>query len=340
MEMKKLYTTLLLILPFITKAQTITQADLPTVGTAFTMAHDTAYQAPAPPAGMGQNWDYSTLLNQKTDTTLFMDATGTPYTGTFPTSNLVTIDPTDTSYTYFTSNSSGLYVDGFYSSSFHLSYTPSQLYLPVPFTFNDVRSSVARALIDTNVIVGGTPQHVNVHIESDDDFIADGTGTLITPTGTYNNVLRVKVTSIMYDSTFVIVLGSPVFFSASATQTVTYQFVTSGNQVNYIMSLDADSLGTTISGAQYLVASVQLAVPNIQAKNDVRIYPNPVVNTINFSGSLSQSEITIFNERGMLVYRSKLSDAAALNVESFSHGNYFYEVKNGDNVYKGSFIKQ
>ena len=90
--MKKIYLALLFSIPFLINGQTITQADLPHAGTAFTMGNDTTYTAPVPAGGMGQVWDYSGLLNHRTDTNGFIAAAGTPYASCFRGSNFATID--------------------------------------------------------------------------------------------------------------------------------------------------------------------------------------------------------------------------------------------------------
>ncbi len=69
--MKKNYLILLLFsLPFMILAQSITSADLPNVGSAFTMGVDTAYTGVVPSQGPGQTWDFSSLQNKQLDSSI------------------------------------------------------------------------------------------------------------------------------------------------------------------------------------------------------------------------------------------------------------------------------
>jgi hypothetical protein len=77
--MKKIYTILLIFSPALLSAQTITQADLPDVGDAWTSGIDTLSSGPVPPGGMGQNWNFSGLMTSYMDTTAFMAPASTPY---------------------------------------------------------------------------------------------------------------------------------------------------------------------------------------------------------------------------------------------------------------------
>src|SRR4051794_26835310 len=110
--MKKIYALVLLSLPLLAHSQIITQADLPSPGTAYILAHDSTYTQPIPAGGTGQNWDYSTLVNTYQDTQIYVAAAGTPYAGAFPTSTMAIPDASDGSYSYLTSSSTGLYLDG------------------------------------------------------------------------------------------------------------------------------------------------------------------------------------------------------------------------------------
>src|SRR5436190_10473190 len=106
--MKKIYFAISILFAFtsVSKAQiTITQADLPVVGLAFTTAHDDNYSAPIPAGGASQTWNYSGLLNTYQDTVVFIAAAGTPFAAQVPSANLATYDPSSGSYSYFTTNS-------------------------------------------------------------------------------------------------------------------------------------------------------------------------------------------------------------------------------------------
>ena len=133
--MKKIYFALLFSIPFLINGQTITQADLPHAGTAFTMGNDTTFTAPVPAGGMSQVWDYSGLI--KSPDRHYRIYFGSRYAVCFIISvfELCYFRPMQRGYSYFTSSATGLYINGFVKRSSVLVFDPSQLFIPVPFSF-------------------------------------------------------------------------------------------------------------------------------------------------------------------------------------------------------------
>ena len=61
--MKKIYLLLIICIPFIAGAQSISYSDPPGVGTHFTLAKDSTFTGALPTPGLTQTWDFSALLN-------------------------------------------------------------------------------------------------------------------------------------------------------------------------------------------------------------------------------------------------------------------------------------
>ena len=327
--MKKIYTILLGALPFLSVAQTITQADLPTAGTAYVTAQDTTFLSAIPAGGTGQTWNFSGLLNQGQDTSGYIAAAGTPYAASFPASNLASYDAVSSNYVYMTNSSSGLYADGIGSASGVTSFNPPWLQMPVPFSFNDTRSNVSRIVQDTLGV------RIVLRIES--SFLADGSGSLTTPAGTYN-VLRVKTTALTYDSVY-IDLGGGIYtpFSGSASQTTNFIFVSSGLQANFIMSITGDSLGLQATGASYLIAS-NVSVQEPAVKKQFNAYPNPAFDQVKLSTLDLNGEVFVYDMNGREVKRVKGNVANAIQVDEMKAGTYNYRVIIGNRTESGQFI--
>jgi hypothetical protein len=339
--MKKLYAILLTTLPFIASAQTIYQTDLPTAGTAFTTGNDSNYVAAIPAGGTGQTWNYSGLMNYRTDTIAFISSVGTPYASTFPGSNLATYDQGSMSYSYLTSNSSGLYTDGVASPSFSLVYNPQDLFIPVPISYGSTRNNVSRIQIDTSITDSSGTTHMRIVLRNESSFLVDGSGSLTTPTATYPAALRLKITNLMYDSLYIDLTGFGLYLpvSGSVSQSTSYRFLTSGLQVNYIMELEADSLGTTSSSSSFLVDAT-VSVPKISNRNQLVAYPNPAFSNINFKDLNDDSELVIVDVNGSEVIRKNGITSQSVNIEALPNGTYFYEVKQKESLYKGRFVVQ
>jgi hypothetical protein len=341
--MKKIYSFIICCLPLFLEAQTITQNDLPTAGIAFTLGTDSTYSAPVPPGGMNQTWNYSALQNLVLDTAGFILPAATPFSSLFPVSNLASHDVAQNTYAYYTSNSSGFYIDGFVNGGTILSYTQPDLYIPVPLSYGTTRNNTARSVIDTTVIdTSGNPVNLRIVFRIESQFIADGTGNLTTPTTTYSNVLRLKITTLTYDSVYVDI-GGGIYFplpgGSSVVHKTHYRYLSSGLPVNYLLGIEADSTGTTSVSSEYLIASINLSVPYLVIENSPKIYPNPVFHEINFNFLNEEASLIIYNTGKQIISSSDIYNKP-LNVEKLKNGVYHYLLIKKDQSEKGSIVIQ
>lgn len=339
MHMKKIYLLLLLCLPFIVEAQTITQSDLPVIGTSFTLAKDSTYTGPIPSPSLGQTWDFSSLLNLTHDSIAFVDINTTPFVDKFLNSSLAGYHVAADNYNYFFSDTSGFYITGHANQSSYLNYNPQQLYIPVPFSFTSPsRNDSGRFTIDTTI--GSVNYRYATSIKS--LFKPDGTGTLTIPSGTYQNVLGIKDIEERYDSVYYDSMGVYVPMHDSSTYIVTfhYRYYTSGFQANYLMGIDADFNGNTIKSEYLVETAIPLTVPTITEDKNVYAYPNPAIKDINFKFISSNFGIVVYDNSGKEVLKSKQIDSKRLNVEMLKNGVYHFEINQNNKIQKGSFVIQ
>lgn len=339
--MKKTLLTLLVLVPFIGRSQTITTADLPTAGLAWITGNDSTYTQAIPAGGTGQTWDYSSLQNLENDTAGFMSSAGTPYASTFPTSNLSGFDQESGIYTYFTTNTTGIYLDGIAGPSVQFVYNTSQLYIPVPFSYGDVRNSFARYQVDS-VYLGNNARFV---LRINSTFTADGTGNLTLPSGQFNNVLRIKETATTYDSlSFDVGGGIYVPVSNSASQVTRYHFLMPGNQVALIMGIEADSLGQFATSSQYFTGDFVSSVKENTSAVRVSTYPNPASESVSFDLSALHeiSTIEIYDLKGNLVktIQPESSGITTLPAQELANGVYHYSISGKGPKVTGTFQVQ
>lgn len=331
--MKKIYTTLFLSCWFaLAMAQpTITTNEIPTAGTAWTTANDTLYITSMLPGGANQTWDYSGLMNYFIDTVGFGASAGTPYASNYPASNLASYDQASGSWSYFTSNSTGLYFDGLVDPTLGtVNLTPALLYVPVPFTYGNTRTSTSGFQIDT--LFGTTNARINFDLQS--QFEADGYGTVILPNGTHNNVLRVKITNLNTTTVSAeIIPGSGIYtpVNTSTSQSTDYRFFEAGAAISFILDIQADSLGTTTESSAYLYQSGPTAVTSVVNNNSIMPYPNPS------SGSVvlpyveipfSALEVVGMDGRRYSVSAYPTSQGVRLDVSSLVNGMYHFTCGN------------
>ncbi|NVN94562.1 MAG: T9SS type A sorting domain-containing protein [Bacteroidetes bacterium] len=76
-------------------------------------------------------------------------------------------------------------------------------------------------------------------------------------------------------------------------------------------------------------------------KEKVKVYPNPAINSITFTGIYKDFKLTIFNAIGQIVLQKKLiTSNTTLNIESFQRGMYYFQLINDKaKVINGKFVK-
>lgn len=346
--MKKIYFLLMIFLPLTGFTQPVIDAtDLPVAGFAYTTGTDTAYHTTMLPGGASQTWDYSGLINQIPDTMGFIPASSTPFAFQFPGANLAAVNLSEATYSYFTSEPTGFYFNGAISPGVNMILQgQGMLFAPVPFTYNDTRSNVARMVLDTTITntLGTFLYRYIVNFTT--NFIADGYGTVILPNGSYPDVLRLKVTQITYDTILVDPgAGGWVTVDMSAVQKTMYRFFQHGQLASYILGINADSLGINTDYSEYLTASVLLGTPDNSVRSTVASYPNPVSNVISFSGIAGNrnAHIRMYDVTGHLVLENHLTGTTgnSVDVSELPNGVYFYDiVTENASPYKGRFIVQ
>lgn len=361
--MKKIFTLLLAGLAVHQgQSQTITSANLPVLGEAWVEFIDTTGSLVTITAGgAGQTWDYgSSFVVGDTTGFIFQAPNTSPAymnaSTNFPTASFVVngSDPLDSSATFIKTDATGLYYDGFYeqgvisnaSPSIYISaldFNPDLLIIPVPFSLNDNRLNNARfqfqflfSLPPPNPPVSTNAIRSNNHIQ---DFNADASGTLTTPFGTFNNILRIKEYTYQVDSTVLDFPIAPDMIEFHDT-TITYQFV-QANSHCLLMSVDVDPITNQTIRASYYDPIV-LVGEKENSTVPVTMYPNPVVEEFYLNHIRNNSTIQIFDIAGKLIkeqYLGGLESNVKVNTTEMPAGFYFFSISNpkNGNYFNGKF---
>jgi type IX secretion system substrate protein len=345
--MKKIYSLLTVLLPLIAQGQiTITQSDLPAAGWGYINAVDSNYTAAIPPGGAAQSWNYANLQNLSQDSLLFVNAAGTPYAGLFPSANLAAHD---TTYVYFTANSTGLYINGAQApggvfNGSPLIYNPLQKMIPVPFTYNNTDNSFYRFVYQDSTSQIPLSDSIRIIQHTDESIIADGYGSLTLPNGTHPNTLRIKTTKLETDSIFVhnTVTGWTNVLNLQ-NQTTNFRWVQNGGGT-LLLEITADSLGQNALSSSYLIFFGTVGINETGKPVSVNIYPNPASDKITFTFENDPGELsglTIFNASGQAVesYDIPRNNPFSLSTSHLPEGLYSYLIKNAKGIHsKGKFV--
>ncbi len=254
-----------------------------------------AMSIPSGNAGAAQIYDYSILPPFNSNYEIIgIDNLTSPYGTTFPNANAtVSWSSFGTPYYHFQlSNTAYTYLGG--GSSFgDYEYIDPYDQLRFPFSFNDTYTDDFWAISNTGGYRQGT---VSV--------TGDGYGTLLVPSQTFNDILRVKRESEYYDT----INGNP-----RCTQETYYEYYKPG-MPHYILLHGFYNITTgssnPVSGAQLFFNSgaVALGFPSNNAQSNYHISNCNNSWQLNVKNEVAyKTFVSIHNMQGQLLWQDKIS---------------------------------
>jgi len=258
-------------------------------------------------AGANQTWDFSGLtltpLNQTVNTVAVATAISA---SSFPNSNycLIMTDNSDTNdiktaYTFFNLSNTSFEYLGSSGPGYNLNFLDPQIILQFPYTYNT-------EINDTYQIEAWTTKSFT--------SVYDGYGTLITPFGTYTNVIRQKRTEGLY-------------VSYSWYQTNPFSFVMDGEFTdNGYINVYKNTTG--------------LGINPIEPKKAMAVFPNPAHTELNIQLPEQQTLdcVAVTDITGKIVLKQD-QNLNQINVSHLANGLYFIEAHSGNEKLVTKFIK-
>ena len=195
---------------------------------------------------------------------------------------------------------------------------------PIPIPYNDGVDELVPLPLSLNT-TGSSSYNYQIGIPSLGSYgrvasrenLADGTGTLILPSGTYENVIRLKSTLLYRDSVYVDQLGFGLNLP-QATE-VKYKFMAPGFGWP-LMEVTANSIfGQEIVSRVVYRANPQsnLSVPESSVTH-IQAYPNPATEILVVNAELNRTEnltYTLSDLQGRIVYSVQRSVSAGTAME-------------------------
>ncbi|HLO89953.1 MAG TPA: T9SS type A sorting domain-containing protein [Lentimicrobium sp.] len=343
-----LFLLFVLLSAFIGSAQiTITHDDMPVAGTVIMRAMDTATITDPGSSGMNQTWDYSMAVAHLSDTVDYLLPSQVPGGNLFPGANLAEgrtiFDPAGnfSNYIFWNSSETGMYAIGWnlsfgspgYSFISVQQYEPDPNTLPLPLTYGNTSTvsttgerysstRIENVLLDSSRVVS----HITLNMT------ADGSGTLITPVGTYE-VLRIVEASTHIDSTFSWNPGSGWVFESTETFNLTnYRWFANNFGEVATLSIDQESIQF-----QYLSAII-INVPDVGFTSKINIYPNPAGDILYIDGNNPVTKVEIYSVSGQLILTS--NNKNAVDISSLDSGVYVSKVYMNGMQSTSKFIKK
>jgi hypothetical protein len=209
-----------------------------------------------------------------------------------------------------------------------ITYTDPSKILFYPLTYNASETNTFEATFfsGTNFTRAGT-----------DEVTYDGYGTVITPNGTYNDVIRVVLHQEYTD----------VYQAGTITYVVDAYYWYLAGYPDPVVAISEITLDGQPAGSNgFYSTNTSLALLSEESK-EFEIYPNPATENINFKSlnNLEINEVTIVNSLGAIMITNSQKNMTIndtnINVGNLENGVYFVKItaKNGA-ILNRKFIKQ
>ncbi len=272
--------------------------------------------------GAGVTWDFSGVTETGADTDHVVSCGSTPNCGLFSGSNIALVKYFQPNiYAYLNANANSFTAVGSYMDTNNIQiFSDGYDFLHFPFTYLDYFSD------SFSYTVQGVSSSIGFHVDT-----AESYGTLILPSGTFNNVLRIRSDRVQTDSDF-----------------TTHNTAISGNEnyywyaPNYHCFLFHYQTYGGNSSAAYTTISAATGVNEVTKTEQLQVFPNPNNGafTIEFpAGNNEQAIISVTNAIGQKVKQLTTNTDKPLEVSlNEPAGLYFLIVKTSLASYSSKII--
>jgi hypothetical protein len=332
---------------FLTAQITVTQADMPVIGTKATMAVDTSGSfLPQPASASAQTWNFGALGNVQTNTYLYVAPSATPYYAAFHSSNVADSLAYGSGYTYNSSTSTSYSETGFaeklYGYTIGINAHPFYEQIPLPATYGTIDGGISRgdtAMAFHYLTFDSARATVTIFYAD----TVDAFGMMTTPYGT-DSVIRQKHYDLTVDSAFVHSTITHTWNLYRATDSIDYQYRWYAKGINYYFAvMQMNTLNQNVINTQWYDGA-NLGIDEISHSIYTSVYPNPCKMQITFNCTSPQAkQISVFDITGrQLAVQAIKNGLLNLNTSAFSAGMYFYRVSDisGNILDRGKFIVQ
>lgn len=268
--------------------------------------------------GPNVTWDYSSLVPYDTGTIV---ATTTVGTG-IPSADIRFLGPPFAINYYYKFDLTKFEYAGLENPTGINIYTDPEILLNFPFQYNDSFSD----FLSSNWPGPSQFQYGTVYSK------ADGYGTLILPTGTYTNALRVKSNYYLKDST--------PGFPATDFSCIMMRWYVPGIHLPIAYSR---GYGNVTTPSFTFLSGITTGITEVKT-SEFRIYPNPCLDILHINSTIpcNMTTATIQDYCGRIVLKSILKGKMdfELQLNSLTPGLYFLNITGVNWLYQTKIMKE
>ena len=345
---------------------TITDANLASIGDNVEQARDTLPTGISiGPSGASQTWNFSAVAEDELDTLKFRAPAGYPLASDFPLSNMVIVDPPlDSSWTYLTKTSVGLFIDGqaMYNQGNLISVPFAATIITFPSTMGTSFSGPWTGTLggfDVSAIPFLGLDSLKITRGSNTNSNIDAWGNVTTPFSTFPSLRQIVITesidttwekstatgtwSIVTPATIAALGGFGVTVTEYAYDTTrTARWWTDDVNAKFpVIEMDYEANGD-VNSVDWLKTAISVNVTEVNTAHNISLYPNPASTEITIESSLkNNSSVSILDVTGKLVKTIRFTtNKLNIPVTDLDNGIYFYNVYdvNGNILHSNKFV--
>lgn len=309
-------------------AQTLTQANhAPAANESYTRYQCDSTGITLGTSGANQVWNFSSLITHSTVVADYAvrSNTNTAYN---PADVTVNVGPNADNY-YFKSSTSDLkyYGGNFLVGGFSavLNFSTPGIAAIYPMNLNSSSSNTVAGTIVINGSFNGT-------FDGNTGLFADGTGTLVLASKTFNDVI--KVTSSQF-------INATLSIGTATIMQVKVDYYSVGNPKAALVSITTSTIASSLSGtpsSQTVVTVLKdyttVGLNDLTNENEAfTMYPNPANSVANFhTTNLNAYKVQAYDMTGKIVLSSLFENTISkLNLQGLSNGVYLYTISDKNN---------
>jgi Secretion system C-terminal sorting domain len=272
-------------------------------------------------SGANVTWDFSDLTILQTNVFTAYDPSESSFASNFPDATILLKTPDQDLDDFYITNASSWERNGYVAfSTVIIPFSDPEKILSFPFTYNSTFTDFFEGTFDLSGF--NTIRSGNVTV------LADAYGTITLPTGTYSDVLRVKIvedyTDEIVDLSYVLIY-----------ENVQYIWYLPGQHYPIFSTSIFNSDGSTTQSSGYFEPNSSDLKENL-SKNDFKVFPNPASTDANISYALdnnSDVKITLVNSLGQVIEESIFvnqnvgKQSHIINTAKLSQGLYLVNLK-------------
>lgn len=335
-------------------AQTIRDTNVANLGDTIYSATDVAPSISLGTTGIGNTWDFSTLLINSRDTIHFSSPSTIPCAITsFSTASYKMKQ--DTLMVFLEKNVSKLELLGISDGTFCAPSQNPETFIEFPSTYGSTFSDTTLTQKELTGAQAATLPGVpsTAAVADSVKFVSttnvssnfNASGSLTTPFGVFNCIRQYLVRYTKTDVYGKGALTGGVYTILTTINDTAYshQYWSDNSKAKFpLVTYDIDAAGNLTGDVSWTTKFVNSSATSISEieKRTISIYPNPVQNTLTIDNQDAINAVSIMDITGKVVFRSENRNDKTLNVDFLNKGIYIISIETDTYLGTSKFIKQ